>query len=54
MGMIEINNLTRDYGNNKGVFNVSFQVDEGEVFGQSDGLGRPPPSVLWISKSKVK
>lgn len=33
MGMIEINNLTRDYGNNKGVFNVSFQVDEGEVFG---------------------
>lgn len=33
MSMIEIDHLTRDYGNDKGVFNVSFQVDEGEAFG---------------------
>lgn len=33
MGMININNLTKDYGNGKGVFNVSFEVKKGEVFG---------------------
>jgi len=30
---IEIQNLTKDYGNGKGIFNVSFQIEEGEVFG---------------------
>lgn len=33
MSAIEINHLTRDYGNEKGVFNLSFIVEEGEVFG---------------------
>ena len=33
MNVIEINNLTRDYGKGKGIFNVSFAVKEGEVFG---------------------
>ncbi len=33
MSVIEINNLTRNYGNNKGVFDLSFFVKEGEVFG---------------------
>ncbi len=33
MSVIEINNLTRDYGNGKGIFDVSFQVEKGEVFG---------------------
>lgn len=33
MNMINIENLTRDYGDGKGVFHVSFQVGEGEVFG---------------------
>lgn len=28
-----VNGLTKDYGNNKGVFNVSFKVKSGEVFG---------------------
>jgi ABC-2 type transport system ATP-binding protein len=31
--MIQINNLTKSYGPNKGVFDLSFQVNEGEVFG---------------------
>lgn len=31
--VIEISNLTKDYGNGKGVFDVSFSVKEGEVFG---------------------
>ncbi len=33
MNVIRIENLTRDYGDGKGVFNVSFQVGKGEVFG---------------------
>ena len=33
MGVIEISNITKDYGNNKGVFDVTFNVNEGEVLG---------------------
>ncbi len=33
MNVIEIESLTRDYGNKKGVFDVTLQVKEGEVFG---------------------
>ena len=33
MSVIEINNLTRDYGHGRGVFDVSFSVKESEVFG---------------------
>ncbi|MDR3318399.1 MAG: ABC transporter ATP-binding protein [Clostridiales bacterium] len=33
MSVIEISGLTRDYGNGKGVFDVSFAVEQGEVFG---------------------
>jgi ABC-2 type transport system ATP-binding protein len=33
MSVIEIKGLTKDYGNHKGIFNLSFKVEEGEVFG---------------------
>ena len=33
MSQIEVINFTKDYGNNKGVFNVSFKIYKGEVFG---------------------
>ncbi|MDF2941446.1 MAG: transporter related [Herbinix sp.] len=33
MSIIEINGLTKDYGNHKGIFDLTFQVKEGEVFG---------------------
>lgn len=33
MSEINIQNLTRDYGSGKGIFNVSIQVEKGEVFG---------------------
>ncbi len=33
MSYIEIKNLTKDYGNNKGLFNISFDVKKGETFG---------------------
>jgi len=31
--IIKINNLTKDYGNSRGVFDISFEVQKGEVFG---------------------
>lgn len=33
MEEIEIHNLTKDYGNQKGIFDVDFSVKKGEVFG---------------------
>ncbi|MBQ6344246.1 MAG: ABC transporter ATP-binding protein [Anaerolineaceae bacterium] len=33
MDVIEVEHLTKDYGSNRGVFDVSFSVGEGEVFG---------------------
>ena len=33
MHILQINHLTKDYGHGRGVFNVSFYVDEGEVYG---------------------
>lgn len=33
MSVIEVNHLTKDYGSGRGVFDVSFRVEEGEVFG---------------------
>lgn len=33
MGVIEVKHLTKDYGEGRGVFDVSFEVNKGEVFG---------------------
>ena len=33
MGVIEVKHLTKDYGSGRGVFDVSFEVNQGEVFG---------------------
>jgi len=33
MSVLEVNHLTKDYGSGRGVFDVSFKVNEGEVFG---------------------
>lgn len=33
MSVIEVNNLTKNYGFGRGVFDVSFKINKGEVFG---------------------
>lgn len=33
MGIIEINNLTKDYGNNCGIFDLNLQIEKGEMIG---------------------
>ena len=33
MNVIEIKNLTKNYGNSRGITDVSFNVEEGEIFG---------------------
>lgn len=42
MAVIEIDGLTKDYGNGKGIFDVSFSVNKGEVVGflGSNGAGK--------------
>lgn len=33
MSIVEINGLSKDYGDGKGIFNVAFKIEKGEVFG---------------------
>lgn len=33
MSIIKVDNLTKDYGHGRGIFNVSFKIDKGECFG---------------------
>lgn len=33
MPILQVEHLTKDYGKNKGVFDVSFEIEQGEVFG---------------------
>jgi ABC-2 type transport system ATP-binding protein len=33
MAIIEVNNLTKDFGYGRGIYSVSFQIPKGEVFG---------------------
>lgn len=42
MSLIEINNLTKDYGQGRGVFNINLSIEKGEVFGfvGTNGAGK--------------
>lgn len=42
MPLIEINKLTKDYGDNRGIFDVSISIERGEVFGfvGTNGAGK--------------
>lgn len=33
MAVLKVEHLTKDYGENKGIFDVSFEIEQGEVFG---------------------
>ena len=51
MSVIEVNNLTKYYGKSLGIEDVSFQVDEGEIFGfiGPNGAGKSTTIRLFLS-----
>ena len=49
MQIIEIERLSRDYGEGRGIFDISFSIAEGEVFGFLGPNGeRQRPSVICL------
>ena len=51
MSIIEVNNLTKYYGKARGIEDVSFNVDEGEIFGfiGPNGAGKSTTIRLFLS-----
>jgi len=46
--MIRIKNVTKDYGSNKGVFDLSFEVQDQETFGLLGMEGAGKTTLLQI------
>lgn len=57
MSIIEVNNLTKDYGYGRGVFNVSFEIEKGMCFGflGPNGAGKTTTirHLMGFSKPKL-
>ena len=51
MSIIEVNNLTKYYGKARGIVDVSFKVDQGEIFGfiGPNGAGKSTTIRLFLS-----
>lgn len=50
MSKITVSNLTKDYGNNKGIFDLNFSINEGEVFGYLGPNGAGKSTTIRIFK----
>ena len=42
MSYIDVENVTKDYGHNKGIFDITFHIEKGEMFGfvGTNGAGK--------------
>ena len=56
-GLIEIKNLTKDYGNSRGIFDINFSINKGEMIGfvGTNGSGKTTTirSILGFIKPKI-
>ena len=55
MSYIEVENVTKDYGEGKGIFNISFEIEQGEMFGYvgTNGAGKTTTIRHMLGFSKV-
>ena len=54
MHAIEVNSLTKEFGNFKAVDNISFQVEEGEIFGFLGPNGAGKSTTMMILTTLLK
>ena len=54
MQPIEIQNVTKDFGQGKGVFDISFSVKEGEVFGYLGPNGAGKSTIFKMLTEEIK
>lgn len=54
MSLIRVSKLSKDYKNEKGVYDLSFQIEKGEVFGLMGPLGSGKTTVMKILMGFVK
>ena len=52
--MIKINHLTKDYGQKRGIFDLTFEVQRGEVFGFLGPNGAGKTTLLRLLCNRLK
>lgn len=46
MNIIETNSLTKDYGEGKGIFDISLSIEQGEIYGYLEPNGAGKSTIL--------
>lgn len=54
MAILQVEHLTKDYGGGKGIFDLSFSIEKGEVFGflGPNGAGKTTTIRPWTQRPR--